>query len=88
LSDFFLFSRQRKRKGKALFGPPLQPAGSSSWTRRGPDWGGRATDGAQYLFSARRTEKCGRERARRAAPHIRLADAVFFFSFKVCRATF
>ena len=79
VSDFFLSSRPRKRKRKALFGPPLQPAGSSSWTRRGPDWGGRATDGAQYLFSARRTEKCGRERARRAAPHIRLADAVFFF---------
>ena len=83
VSDFFLSSRQRKRKRKrkrkALFGPPLQPVGSSSWTRRGPDWGGRATDGAQYLFSARRTEKCGRERARRAAPHIRLADAVFSF---------
>jgi MoxR-like ATPase len=44
--------------------PPLQPAGSSSWTRRGPDWGGRATVGAQYLFSARRTEKCGEVSAR------------------------
>ena len=74
---FFFFLANKKR------GPPLQPAGSSSWTRRGPDWGGRATVGAQYLFSARRTEKCGRERARRAAPHIRLADAFFFFFFFV-----
>jgi hypothetical protein len=51
---FFLFLFQC-----ALVKPPLQPAGSSSWTRRGPDRGGRATVGAQYLFSARRTEKCG-----------------------------
>ena len=65
---FFLFLFQC-----ALVKPPLQPAGSSSWTRRGPDRGGRATVGAQYLFSARRTEKCGevsaREERRRTFGH-------------------
>ena len=70
----FSFSA-RARAANRTRGPPLQPAGSSSWTRRGPDRGGRATVGVQYLFSARRTEKCGRERARRAAPHTRRASS-------------
>jgi midasin len=76
-AQFLNFSIRVSRFGSREHPTPLlQPAGSSAWTRRGPDWGGKDTTGAQNLFSARRTEKCDlRARARRAAPDIS------FFSF-------
>ena len=48
--------------------PLLQPAGSSLWTRRGPDWGGRYTAGPKPI--PRATLKSDHERFGREAPHI------------------